>query len=377
VKNKKSLFRRIFSNTLLILNVFAVIWLLICYAASRVDPAIIKHLSLFSLTTPFALLANFIFLILWLVSDKKWPVLLSFLAVLYCYKMIPAIFGLNYFKKNDWTATPESFKIMSWNVHSMGTFNHPYEKMYAEGIIDLIGKEKPDILCLPEFAVNARPSRRFTPRIITQNNYKEYYFQQDNGIGRSIMIGTAIFSKYPITFFKAYELTPDIFVLQCNLQLNKTTNVSLYVVHLQSFGLSDRDKQYIEEVKQRSTEDYQKGRSFIWKFNQAYQIRGEEADKVAEIVARDKQPKIICGDFNDLPYSYTYSTIRGPLTDAFVQQGKGFGRTYNQIIPTLRIDHLFYSAEYFKLKAFKTVYSPLSDHSPVIARLEFMPSGKQ
>jgi endonuclease/exonuclease/phosphatase (EEP) superfamily protein YafD len=78
----------------------------------------------------------------------------------------------------------------------------------------------------------------------------------------------------------------------------------------------------------------------------------------------------VCGDFNDLPFSYTYSQIKGPLTDAFVKKGRGFGRTYNQIIPTLRIDHILYDDSALHLKAFKTVYSPLSDHSPVFANFE-------
>ena len=44
---------------------------------------------------------------------------------------------------------------------------------------------------------------------------------------------------------------------------------------------------------------------------------------------------IVTGDFNDVPNTYTYFTIRGKLQDAFLKQGFGIGRTYSGISPTL------------------------------------------
>ncbi len=36
-------------------------------------------------------------------------------------------------------------------------------------------------------------------------------------------------------------------------------------------------------------------------------------------------PEIICGDFNDVPNSFTYFTIKGPRQDAFLEKGAKFG----------------------------------------------------
>lgn len=262
---------------------------------------------------------------------------------------------------------------MTWNVHAMGTFNNPHEKEHAKGIMQLIKEESPDILCLPEFAMNADPKKRDYPnKIMKDGGYKAYQFNMDNGYGPDIWLGTAVFSRYPIIKYKANELSPYIFLVECDVRINGTI-VRLGVVHLKSFGLSDQDKAVIEAVKQdKNTESLAKSRSFLWKFNHAYLSRAQEAEKARAIISQSPYPVIICGDFNDLPYSYTYTTIKGNLSDAFAEKGRGFGRTYNQIVPTLRIDHIFYNANELKINAFKTTYSGFSDHSPVIANFEII-----
>src|SRR5690606_28451465 len=156
--------------------------------------------------------------------------------------------------------------------------------------------------------------------IMREGGYKVYKFNMDNGFGPHIWIGTAIFSRYPIVRYKAHQLSPYIYLVENDVDINGTI-VRVGVVHLQSFGLSDEDKAVIEEVKQeQDRESLRKSRSFIWKFNEAYVRRAEESDKAKAIIEQSPYPVIVCGDFNDLPYSYTYTTIKGPLKDAFAEK---------------------------------------------------------
>jgi len=76
-------------------------------------------------------------------------------------------------------------------------------------------------------------------------------------------------------------------------------------------------------------------------------------------------PVLLCGDFNDVPNSYTYFHIKGNLQDAFLQKGFGIGRTYTSLSPTLRIDYLL-ASDHFRVLQCKKVELPYSDHYPVI-----------
>lgn len=372
MKKKQPILRRIVSHAMLLLNISAVVWLFLCYASSIKNPAEIRFIALFSLTIPFALAANIFFVLFWVFSSKKWRAILSLAVLILFHKMIPAIFGYHYFEKNEWERTANSFKLVSWNTHGMGIYIPAEERRLANGIVTLINSEHPDILCLPEFSVNNNPSKnKNLRRLINENRYHEYRINTDHILNDKVVVGTAILTKYPIVAYKVFDLNPEIYLLQCDVQVKTDQIVRVYVLHLQSFGLTDDDKAYIEKVK-RNDENIKKSKSLLSRFNNAYVKRAKEADQVAEIVAASPHPTIICGDFNDLPYSYTYTTIKGKLTDAFALRGRGFGRTYNQIIPTLRIDHILFSNGTLKLNAFKTLQTDLSDHNPVVANFELV-----
>ena len=77
----------------------------------------------------------------------------------------------------------------------------------------------------------------------------------------------------------------------------------------------------------------------------------------------------MCGDFNDVPNSYTYFTIRKDWQDAFLQKGFGIGRTYVHISPTLRIDYILASPAFNVLQCRK-FSTPWSDHNPVVADMK-------
>ncbi len=76
----------------------------------------------------------------------------------------------------------------------------------------------------------------------------------------------------------------------------------------------------------------------------------------------------MCGDFNDVPNSYTYFHIRQNWQDVFLATSMGIGRTYLNIAPTLRIDYIL-PDNHFKIIQFDMVDENLSDHLMLIADL--------
>ena len=81
-----------------------------------------------------------------------------------------------------------------------------------------------------------------------------------------------------------------------------------------------------------------------------------------------KYPFIICGDFNETPYSYTYWRMRRHTTDSFVDEGNGFGLTFSSANLLARIDYQFVSDGIIVEKLETDKLMRLSDHLPVQGR---------
>ena len=81
-------------------------------------------------------------------------------------------------------------------------------------------------------------------------------------------------------------------------------------------------------------------RTILSKIIKAYRSRSGQAEQVREEIDKSPHPVIICGDFNDVPNSYTYFTIRGDLERCVYSKGAGIGKTLRILGPTLRIDYI-------------------------------------
>jgi endonuclease/exonuclease/phosphatase family metal-dependent hydrolase len=287
------------------------------------------------------------------------------------------IFGFHYFGQNDMQKAPGRIRIVTWNAHGMGIFNVPHSKPFDNRLLDFIKNIDADVLCLPEYHVpKTDVMKPFSRKIITNNQYVDFRFKDDNSLGTTIFLGTAVFSKYTFRNYVAHRLAEYTYLLQGDVDLPGGQTIRMFFVHLSTFGFSDDDKAYIDYVKKHSSfrgKALGYSRSFLWKFNYAFARRASEVDKAASIIAQSPYPIVLCGDFNDLPGSYTYTKLRGNLSDAFLEKGRGFGRTYNEIIPTLRIDHMFYDPKVLKPVGYSSEFTSLSDHNPVIVNFEIIP----
>jgi endonuclease/exonuclease/phosphatase family metal-dependent hydrolase len=384
---KSSFAAKFFSSIYLLLNLLAIVWLLLCKWASIYDPASNPTiLSLVSFSCFFAALANLIFLISWLFSRRKLRSLLSLIAFVACWDIVTPLFAFNFLGKNNIKATDEQgLKIMTWNVHLFDLGEWTKDKTSRAKILNLIQEESPDILCLQEFYWDEKNSQEPYTAILQQLGYPFVKFSKENGMFKTyitrnarkdevIATGHAIFSKYPLRNDQVYELKSAGYnMLSTEVVIDSSHIFSINVVHLTSVGFGGKEMDYIEEVRQKGVEaqDESKSKYLLKKLRDASATRAILANQIDSLKRRMDYPLIICGDFNDVPSSYVYQKVRGKLSDAFIGKGQGFGRTYQHIFPTLRIDYILYDSQWLKIEGYKSPYVGLSDHYPVIANFSF------
>ncbi|MGW0086473.1 endonuclease/exonuclease/phosphatase family protein [Streptomyces sp. NPDC003393] len=93
-------------------------------------------------------------------------------------------------------------------------------------------------------------------------------------------------------------------------------------------------------------------------------VRRAQVDDMLGILAEDRGPKVLVGDFNAEPAAPELSRLWGPLVDA-ASQG---GRTYPAIDPVKRIDLVTVSPDVTVTGA-HVAETAASDHRPVVADL--------
>lgn len=144
----------------------------------------------------------------------------------------------------------------------------------------------------------------------------------------------------------------------------------VYNVHFQSIYLGYEDYAVIDSLEGNQRASWKSMRNILRKIKRAFAKRSWQANALAEHIAEYKGKQILCGDFNDVPVSYTYRKAGGTLTDAYVEKGFGFGTTFANRLSIFRIDYTLLD-ERLKINSCKIIRKNLSDHYPVITTFSF------
>ncbi|MBR3518504.1 MAG: endonuclease/exonuclease/phosphatase family protein [Paludibacteraceae bacterium] len=351
-----------FYSSAILLNGVVVLCMLLGKAACYVDPS--NHIlpSYLGLAFPYVLLANTAFLLFW-IARKKIYFLIPLIAFVICYSETRRTFSIGH----DHKATGDTLSVTSYNVQ-MFQFFAPKEKNKTLEHILNCGS---DIVCVQEFGHSTRKGylsqKDITDTLLTQYPYCAVY---ENQLTWNAKIGVAILSKHPIVKKGIIDYESEHNSAIYADIVFKGDTIRVFDCHFESNKLTEEEKATLRKIKAISKDDANSVvNSVSTKMSSSYKLRARQAEVVNNLVKQTKYPIILCGDFNDVPVSYTYHTVLGEeLVDSFAECGSGYGYTYNGKLFHFRIDHIMHSKE-MKALQFRIGKERNSDHYPISCKI--------
>lgn len=337
-------------------NVILVLITLLVYLGPFVNPQGSWPIAALGLFYPAILTCHLFFILLW-AFWRKWPLALSLGCILIGWGQMRTIVGLAPAPKTDLEAMSTTLKIMTFNCHS---FEGRTKKQLAveEKLKQLIGQNRPDILCFQEFASTESELKTFRAWVKNSHNYPYALIQTSPSL--------AIFSVYPLEQQHAQHFEHSYNgYQQADININGY-KVRLFNLHLQTNAVSHLADKVTSSGDLKSKETWLDIGGMLRRYQRAARIRVGQIREVLNRTQGAPHPVILCGDLNDVPQSYVYRLLKQGRTDTFQRAGRGLGMTYSGKIPGLRIDYIFTPPEYIVLET-KILRPGFSDHRPVMS----------
>lgn len=306
---------------------------------------------------PFILVLNVGFIIFWLFVKPKYMVL--------SLAVILAGFGFlnRCIQVKGKTTGREGVDILSFNVkHFQGNGKTTPVNSSAR-VVDFLEERNADVICLQEVLLNRNSVFNLPKTVDRLKNINHYQYARS-----STSYGLVTMTRYPIVFMDEirFEDTRNMAIYTDIIMDGDTVRV--FNVHLQSYLIDPDRYSVIDSLDLRNERAMTELREITGKIKTASEMRAEQVREIREYIDKSPYKIIVCGDFNDTPYSYSYQKIRGRLKDAFVESGRGVGNTYVRKIPLFRIDYILHSKD-FESFNFRTISFGVSDHLPISCTL--------
>lgn len=256
-----------------------------------------------------------------------------------------------------------TFKVMSYNVRVFNNYSHLKNEDYisSKKMIGWSVENDADIKCFQEYYNNNKSDIFNVNKKLTKAGWK---YNHRHIVSRDRMkaeFGIAIYSKFPIIYAGVIQSASGEFLnsIFADIVKNKDT-VRVYNTHLESMSINEENVVNTDRLAQSYKDT-------SYRLRQGFISRAKQVNELVASIESCKNKIILCGDLNELPYSFPYFSLRGLLNNAFEKAGNGFGFTYNGKLSFLRIDNQFFS-DGIEIHDF-TVHRDVdySDHFPLTA----------
>jgi len=335
------------ATIIMLLLLFLTITAIVC---QYVSPEKSGVLSIIALGAPIIYLLDIVIMFYWVVRWRWYRAMVMIATVAVGLFYLPRYYKIEIDRKYDTSFREHRYtKIMTYNVR----------EGKKEGLAEYIKKHNPDILCLQEINIGGDNWNTLT------ESYKTTYMP------KVCIGGNQILSKYRIIRSGGVDTLEHRCCVWADLKVKNDT-IRVVSLHLQTTSISPKDTQFIEHHEYISDKERDsKLRSIVERLVENNRKRASQAQLVADFLDKSPYTTIVCGDFNDVPLSYTYNSIAKELDDTFSKMADGFAYTYNMKYGLLRIDNILVSpsVEVVSYEVDNSV--DFSDHYPVISRVKF------
>lgn len=342
----------------------AILWTITAISCfgGLIPPSVTPLGSVMTIGMPYLVTLSAIVTILWFCFGHWIIGSGGVLMFIVCISPIRMWFPMNFEKKPE--AGVRTFSILTWNILHGDDLEKPDYK--GSRVFEEILKQDADIVCLQEcFGFKPNLLRHFSQETL-DSVLAKYPYQLGDGT-----YDLRILSKYPlrhIYFGSAYKFTlAEYFTVRF-----PEREIAMANIHLPSFALDENEKNIFsmgDSVGISGKENLTK--RILAKFNHAIPIRALAARKVNDGFKGLAMPVIVCGDFNDVPASWTYRLfLKSGFKDAYTATNFFPTHTFYPHGFYFHLDQIFYRGKVKPLSV-KRINIKSSDHYPLRAEFEF------
>ena len=350
---------------LLALTMSLSVALFIAYLTPHVAPSTFGSLTIVGIFAPILYIGVAICLLIWIVMGR-WRI-----AGCVALMLIPGLFRFTDFynvelhRYVEQKPSSRSFTLMSYNVRG---FRNDSSNRAVDGYVEYFsGADLADIVCFQEYALDMPCVERVDSLF---NAYHGKVYRRDVVETGDVVLRT--YSRYPIIASGAISGEGRGTSQWVDIVIKNDT-LRIFNNHLYTMNISSEDSSDIE--RGRILQDGERMRSIVERIAKNSSVRADFVDTLSMVIDNTPYPRVICGDFNDTPMSYVYSTLKQNHVDAFEECGRGYGYTFRPMYGTLRIDYILHSPELETESYVAGDDVLLSDHLPISARIKILPRG--
>lgn len=276
----------------------------------------------------------------------------------------------------------QQLKIISYNAQLFGLYHDESsvnivntEYMPAmDSFLRVLKLQNADVVCLQEVYAKSGGLKSLSRFLKAEGGFD---YSQSYTLSNSRPYGMIVLSKFKIKRWQPISLGNNTgnMAMWADIEIpsrsehHKNARIRVYNLHLQSFRFGKQDYAVMQKQTKQQQLDIEGSKGIIARLRLGYQRRADQVTLVKESMIACDFPKIICGDFNDIPVSYTYRQLSAGMKDAFGEAGRGLETTYKGSMPSFRIDYILYDNPMRAIR-YNSIEEVPSDHKLIVTDLQ-------